>query len=224
MILLKYHFQPFHQQRSVHTLEGHPLDSLELRGSHSAALHCQKTLWTVLCIEGYFRWGHLFEECSWFGSLSTAIQTCRCFFGWALRFGGGFGKEEFICMTHKVTGYTVLSSVFKIIKDSLHTKQKQAVKHLPKSDFSPLICCPHCCFFFSKEIKKENTKYVFSRALNQSHSRVPCTVCAKPAGKEPLEMRSEKGKHFQKVIGRWLNEISFYRHLSCADFRQLDQH
>lgn len=87
------------------------------------------------------------------------------FLGWALRFEGGFGKEEFICMTHKVTEHylavSVLTAVLRIIKDSLHAKQKQASKHLPKSDFSPLICCPHCCFFFSNEIKKTTQNKLF---------------------------------------------------------------
>ncbi len=100
MILLKYHFQPFHQQRSVHTLEGHPLDSLELRGSHSAALRCQRALWTDLCIEGYFRWGHLFEECTRLGRLYSNMQVL---FKWVLGFGGllrdpkkCFNKDECI--------------------------------------------------------------------------------------------------------------------------------
>lgn len=65
MILLKYHFQAFHQQRSVHTLEGHPSDPSELTDSHSVVHHCPKALWGNLCVGGYFGWGHPFWRLHW---------------------------------------------------------------------------------------------------------------------------------------------------------------
>lgn len=38
MILLKYHSGAFHQERSVHTLEGHPFESLEALIQRGAAV------------------------------------------------------------------------------------------------------------------------------------------------------------------------------------------
>lgn len=76
MILLKYHFPAFHQQRSVHTLEGHPLDSSELRGFSRSSAPLFEDLGTRLCIEG-----QRFEGCTGLAAPNTPIQTGQAFGG-----------------------------------------------------------------------------------------------------------------------------------------------